>query len=1298
MKFVVMRRFYLIVCTLCGALLTAMPLKAVEGRLYTAGTLSSSMVDFVVQDHFGYLWVSTQYGLNQYDGYRFTQFFNDKNDSTSLQDNDVARLLVDSRHRLWVGGSKGLSRFDYQRNCFVCYHFPNHLRTRVECIFEDTDGNILVGTAGYGLFAIRAGKDVITAEKMLSANNGNDFFMVGFEDDQHSLWKGTQTSRLTKIKVSNLHPTATKDFTSPYGPVTTFLRTDKKGFLAVCLYGILRYDYATGQMADAGYDLKELEGKGSIRSALIDHNGNIYIGTSGNGLYVIPKGSKALRKVEENRYGLGSANVNYIFEDKSHNLWVSCYKKGLMKISQSREIFNTWRFSAQNIILGSGVSSVAPGDDGSVWCTVQKSGIYQFDKNGRISPAPASPAGANCIYRDKNGHYWVGSENTLYSYNPVTGVSAPRLKVDGWGINCMTDDGDGILYICNYGKGICVFNTESGESYQLSMYQNDPKKGKLSNDWVKAMLVDSRGLLWVATMSGLCVMNPADRSFRIFGWDVQLKDMKCFSLHEQREGQILIGTESGLYCYDRESNTVKPYPGSEEIGNIPVYTILSSRSGNLWMSTANGIWQYDARKDRMVNYLHGNGLEMREFILGAAVHADDDRVFYGSNEGIVSFYPDDLKGNVGKKGRNIHLTHFIVDGKPVGVQQDRFEIPYDQNTFSMEFSLLDFQNTDNIVYEYRLNKGAWIPLAEGVNNISFNRMPPGKYVIGVRLQDQEEEGLQPFTITVVVEAPWYASTWAYLLYALLAVGAVVLAAYYMERKRRADLDEQKMRFLINATHDIRSPLTLIMGPLNKLKARLTDQESISDLDTIDRNAQRLLLLVNQILDERKIDKKQMHLHCTETNLVGFISGICSLYHYNAQQRNIRFTFEHDDDRVMAWIDRIQFDKVISNLLSNAFKYTFDGGEVRVVLSQDEHQAVIKVLDTGIGFKEDNTERLFERFYQGNNSTDLHIEGTGIGLNLSRAIVQMHGGKIKAYNRPDAQRGACLDVSIPLGNAHLKPEEIEDEKANKERQSRRQASRNFRLLVVDDDQEVAQYIKNELGDWYRIDTVANGREALKVLLTGDKYDLVISDVMMPEMDGITMLRQLKANPNISDIPVILLTSKTEVSDRLEGLRKGADAYLAKPFNMEELHILVDNLVDNVRRLRGKFTGAQQQKDKVSNVEVKGNNDVLMERIMKALNKHLTDPDFNVDMLTEEVGMSRTQLHRKMKEITGISAGEFIRNHRLQQAARLIQEGKVNIAQVAFSVGFNNQTYFSTVFKKHYGMTPTEYAESFKNKES
>jgi DNA-binding response OmpR family regulator len=437
----------------------------------------------------------------------------------------------------------------------------------------------------------------------------------------------------------------------------------------------------------------------------------------------------------------------------------------------------------------------------------------------------------------------------------------------------------------------------------------------------------------------------------------------------------------------------------------------------------------------------------------------------------------------------------------------------------------------------------------------------------------------------------------------------------------------------------------------------------------------------------------MRLSCKETDLTAFIRGIFKFYEYNAQQRNINFRFEYPEEPVKAWIDHTQFDKVISNLLSNAFKYTFDNGEVIVRLSQrtDVKQVAIEVIDSGVGFEDDKTERFFERFYQGKHSNDLHIDGTGIGLNLCRALTEMHGGKISAANRTDGTSGAILTVLLPMGNKHLKPEEIEErqkvEYSNHHKKQR--ASRNFKVLIVDDDEEIGKYIHHELQEWYRFYYASNGKEGLKKLIT-NQYDLVITDVMMPVMDGISLLRAIKSNPKISDIPVILLTSKSEVSFRLEGLKKGADAFLAKPFAMEELHILIDNLVDNVRRLKGKYSVVSLKEEKVEDVEVKGNDEILMDKVVNCINEHLDDSEFDTEQLAKIIGVSRAHLHRKMKKMVGMTPGEFLRNIRMEQGARLIKEQKINVSQVAYAVGFNTQAHFSIVFKRYFGMNPKDYA--------
>lgn len=1280
-----------------------------SGELFTSGKLSSSLINCIVQDKYGYIWVGTEYGLSKFDGYRFTNYLHNEEDTTSITDNIISDLLVDKKGNLWIGCAKGLMRYNYETNNFSRLQFPDGRKPRIYSMVESHRGDILLGTAGYGLYSVKNNGIEKTAnnrftirwERAYAERDSDVFFTHIYEDKHHYLWQSSHLLTFTRF-IEKQGKVQRKDFKSPYGAPVAFIQHRPQAMLIVCMYGIIYYDYRTGRIADAGYDLGTFKNHVTINNATFDHDGNLYISTSEHGALIIKKGSNKVEQLENSNsnFNLSTAFVNDIIEDKDNNLWIGCYKKGLYLLNQRQQAFSSWSFSAQNYIIGSSVSSIAPGENGETWCTVQNSGVFCFDASGKIIAHPTSPAGTCIIYKDRRGAYWISNGSALYSYNPHTGAYQEKLTFTSAGIYCMTDDNQGNLYISVYSKGLYIYNVESGKVTVLNMRQRG-NKGFLCNDWVRSMAFDHTGHLWIGTSNGVSCLNTKTLSFKDFGWNIILKDRQANGICEGKNGNMIIGTEEGLYLFDRKNNKTLALPHAEVLKGKQVCSIIKDHQGDLWISTTMGIWQYDQKNRQFIGHINGNGLTTREYVLGSSMHTASDLIAFGTSDGITTFYPERVRAKKMELG-DVHLTNFIIDGKPINCLTDEFTIPYEENSFTLEFSLLNYRNTDNISFQYRINEGKWNSTNEGSNAVSFNKLKPGSYSLEVRAMSNGNFSKKSTIIHIKVCDPWYASTWAFLLYFLTAAGIILYIIYRYERHRKEDLEETKMQFLINATHDIRSPLTLIMGPLNKLKTRITDAESKQDIDTIDRNAQRLLLLVNQILDERKIDKDQMHLHCQKTDLKEFLRGIMSLYNFNVQERSITLSLKEDESlkeegNLQVWIDRINFDKVISNLLSNAMKYTSDGGEITLIIGKNKESAIIKVEDTGIGLKEEKTDRLFERFYQGNNNSDIHIEGTGIGLNLCRALVKMHGGTIRAYNRTDGIKGSCFEVNIPLGKEHLKPEEILQEDGTKTAEStgkRTQANRNFNILIVDDDAEIAHYIKTELSDWYRFEHASNGKEGLKMLLTG-KYDLVISDVMMPEMDGVTMLKKIKGNSNVSDIPVILLTSKSEVENRLEGLRKGADAFLAKPFNMEELHILIDNLVDNVRRIRGKYSGAQGQKAKIEQIQVKGNNDALMERVMKYMNEHLTDPDLNVEKLTEDVGISRAQLHRKLKEIAGVSAGEFIRNLRLEQAARLIEEGQINITQVAYSVGFSNQTHFSTVFKKHYGMSPSEYAETKRN---
>lgn len=1263
-----------------------------NGRLYTSEELTSSAVTNICQDKYGYIWVGTECGLNKFDGYHFTPFISQVNDTTTIADSNISAIYVDREGRLWIGSGKGLSRYDYHSNSFRRYRFPGNIQPRVSSFAENSQG-LLIGTAGYGMFSIRKGTDTIHHDTSRLFYTSEDFYSRIHIDAQGQLWRSSHEPIVTRYKLDADNQVVSKqNYKLPCGPAVCFLQKDSKTMYIVCLYGIMEFDATTQRVSDAGFDLSAINEKVSIRNARYDSDGNLFLCTSGNGLMKIAKGTRTLTQAFANDNILLTSNANAILIDKDQNIWTSCYNKGIYKIDNARHPFVCWDLTTQNIQTGSGISSLATGPDNELWCTVQNNGLYVFDLKGNLKSHPQSPAGTGLVYCDRRGRFWLCTEQSLYSYDPKTGASEQRLRFDGWGLNCMADDKEGRLYISNFGKGLCVYDTNSGERQILSMNQHSQDKPYLWNDWISSLMIDSRGMLWIGTTKGLSRMNTSNGEISSFPGGCLLPDIRCSSLAEGTNGEIFIGTSSGLYRYSYKTNTAGLVEASRQLAGHEINCLHVERNGNVWMGTTNGIWLYDNKRDNLLGYVHGYGLRSREYRFGVVAGGDKGTVAFGTNDGITLFKPDEvLRMNISLG--EIYLTGFVIGGRNADCMQDRFVIPYEESSFSMQFSLLDYRNVENITFEYRLSeRQPWTAIPEGTNTIYFNRMMPGKYDLQVRAVCNGIVSRGIRSLTLVVENPWYATTTAYIIYIIMCISVLGVAFLAYRRHKRKELEEAKMQFLINATHDIRSPLTLIMEPLARLKTIVGDSEGRAYIDTIGYNAQRLLLLVNQILDERKIDKNQMRLHCSETEMSAYVRRSIKSFRYRAEQRGISLVVDLRTDKLMLWIDRVHFDKVIANLLSNAFKYTPDGGTITISIDKDDSNGIIQVADTGIGLKEERTERLFERFYQSKSAREVGKAGTGIGLNLCRALVNLHGGTITAANRTDGVAGSLFTINIPLGNSHLKPEEIESntEPVESSKNVSRQPSKNLKVLLVDDDEEIAQYIKNELSAYYRFTICHNGKEGLRELLGGTRYDIVVSDVMMPEMDGIQLLRSIKTNANISDIPVILLTSKADVADRLEGLKRGADAFIAKPFSIEELQIQIDNLVDNIRRVRGKYSGKQEQADKVETLKVEGNDEVLMRRIMKSVNEHLSEPDFNVERLSEDIGLSRAQLHRKMKEITGISSSEFVRNIRLEQAAKLICEGKINITQVAYAVGYNNQTHFSTVFKKHFGMSPTDYA--------
>lgn len=1035
-------------------------------------------------------------------------------------------------------------------------------------------------------------------------------------------------------------------------------------------------------------------GAGYISAATLDKYGNLWLGTSGDGTFKIPHGSRKAYRVELNNQSFifDNAHISDLLIDRDGNQWYGCYMKGLFLSNNDKNVFHPVSLDE----LGAGmetISSVVGVADGLMLFVVKNHGLYLLDEKTGNTKLLQSPAGLVKVYSDFRKNVYVNGRDGIYVYDWKHQTYRLLLPANGLSLDGMQVDAAGNIYFTSQGNGLYVWNRKSGKMTQYLMDDKRPHK-TICNNWIADIRLDSRGWLWCATSNGVSCMDTKTGYFDIILSRPLLEGKSCYSTLELSDGKIAIATEMGLYLYDRKKQQTTLWPHSESISGLRIYSLKKDVKGNLWMSTAQGIWCYDSKAKSFFSFEKGNGLLTKEYLAGVVGSTLDGVICYGNSEGLTYFRPSQVK-DYDEKTSAIYLSGVLLDGKMAPFIGDNLSVPSDFKSIVLSFSQLDYQSVGNIVFQYRINGGRWISNAAGENSFNFTGLSYGHYRIEVRTYCNGKYSTYKKVIILDVLAPWYLTVWAKLIYLSLVLGFMAAVIFIYLRKKKRDLEEAKMQFLINATHDIRSPLTLIMEPLKKLKERLGNAEEYqADIDTIDRNAQRLLTLVNQILDKRRLDKHQMNLSCRETNLVEFSQGLVSLFTYNANLRGINIRLEMPETPVNAWIDRNKLDKAIANLLSNAFKYTPNGGEIIFRIEKQDKKVLLYVIDSGRGFvKNDDAKNLFERFYQGKNSADMHLGGSGIGLNLCRSIVRLHGGDVTARNREDGTSGACFIIELPLGKEHLKSNQIYSDYVDTGmKQQRSAASRNCKILLVDDDIEICRYIKSELSDWYRFVICNNGKEALKQLLADD-FDLVVSDVVMPEMDGITLLRNIKGNANISHVPVIMLTSKSEISDRLEGIKLGADAYLAKPFSLEELHLTIDNLIDNVRRLKGKFSGALKQDDRVEKIEVKGYDEELMERIMKVVNENMSDSDFNVEKMCDEVGVSRTQLHRKLKEMTGVPTSEFLRNIRLNEAARLIRERKINITQVSYMVGFANNSHFSTAFKKYFGMSPSEYAAKY-----
>ncbi|MDR0938291.1 MAG: response regulator [Mediterranea sp.] len=1322
------------------------------------------MINFVYQDRSDIIWICTEDGLNRYDGAKFILYKHDKDDEHSLLNNYVRFFFEDSRERCFVGTLSGLQSYDPATDRFTTIPLVmkggDAVSVNVSSMTERKNGEVLIGTAGRGIFR-------------LVEENGN---LVGrsddevvpsaiinllYEDSRGSLWVGTGDKGLFQVDKSR-H--VRNFFTNIDGNSITSLCEDGEGnvYIGILGGGLYRYDFRRAECAPIPYPANPAL---PVKSLYFVGPDEIYIGTDGNGMKVYNILRQRIEEAELSitTFDLTKSKVHSIMKDHSGNLWLGFFQKGVMVLPAMTNAFRYigYRSAQQNIIGSNCVMSVLEDSEGTLWVGTDNDGLYRVGRDGRQmahfehGKDPASvPATIMSVFEDSEGGIWIGSYlQGMAKLDPRTGkcryIRLPNEngEISNMRVYGFAEDDDKNLWIATMGYGLYRMSLRTGEIDHCLGAENGVEYPKhvdiLPSLWITCLLHTDDGKLYIGSYSGLTCLDLATMNFvSTYDSNLLFANSVVYALYADDEHHIWVGTSEGLKCLDTRTGTVREYTTKEGLPNNVVCAIASDKNKELWISTNYGLARFNPTGQNFVCYYANDGLQGNEFSKGAVYADNRGELFFGGVNGVTYFNP--LEITDAAQPPSIHITGFYLHNRSVKkgmmsgreaivdrsvMEADRFNLSHSDNSFSIEFSTMEFGNPERITYMYALGDERWITLRPGINRVSFSDLSPGEYRFSVKAKDYMLYS-DVRTVTIHIRPAWYASVWAQWFYLLLAIGITYLIVTQvrhryrvrqelMEHVHQEKLNEAKLQFFINISHEIRTPMTLIITPLQKLMAADEDEGRQKVYRVIYRNAQRLLTLVNQLMDMRKIDKKQMFLKFQEVEFVSFVREICGTFEYQSRAKDITLDYAPEVEELPVWVDPLHFDKAILNVLSNAFKYTPENGAITLRLRAGKDDTVrgplgqyveIEVEDNGIGIAEKEFGRIFDRFYQVRNQANSSGVGTGIGLHLTRSLVELHHGTITAAN--NAGRPGChFVIRLPLGNAHLAPEEIEERPAempapthaqeaagtlpvfDSEPEEKTRSKSKYRVLVVEDDEEIRRYICRELAaDFHTLESV-NGREALDLILK-KAPDLVISDVMMPEMDGLTLCRKIKQNVNINHVPVILLTAKAGEDSNLEGLDTGADAYFVKPFNIDILKKTVENLIHQREQLRNTFSGSQTQAGKVQQVQIKSPDEKLMERIMSVINAHIGDPTISVDMISSEIGISRVHLHRKLKELTNQSTRDFIRNIRLQQAAALLAEKHHNITEVATMTGFTNVAYFSTAFKDMYGESPTAYMSKMK----
>lgn len=1309
--------------------------------------LPNNSVACMIQDHEGYLWFGTKRGLCRYNGYDFKTYTSQLNDTTSLRYHQISALLESSDGTIWIGTwAGGLHKYNRDRDNFIRINLnsQNDIDENISTLFEDSKGGVWIASQSK-LFLLKKDQnesfnEIFHQDGINSISNVSSIY----EDNFGTIFIASDNATPLEAYNPELNTTVAFNITSASGimpdNINQIFPYDEKNLWLASDNGLFNYNKETKRINIVRQNNSPKMGI-PLYFILKTKDDNLWMG--GDKLYVYNKTAKQFKQFAHEAGNPKSISGNILtcgFQDNQKNIWIGSFSQGLNVIYHKTKHFNrNYKLAEKLENASKNITAIYKNKEGYLFLgTFDKKGLLIVNDKNEFVQSNGEFSGLNhlkekvvrTINADKDGIIWIGSEDNLLTRFDFQNKQSKTYQIPG-SVENIESQITGILtdtysriWVANP-TGVFLFDPTAGTFSKL-----------LSDANTQNIEEDSRGNIWCANYNtDLCRINK-DLSISYFKSNeknTNLANDKFVCVFKDSKDRMWVGTEfNGLFLYLPDSSNFQQFTVEDGLPSNDICSIEEDSKGRLWIGTNNGLSRFSYSLSDFSNYFRSDGMNADEFHYNSSYATKSGELYFGCTDGIVFFDPDDIRGDyltfpIKIEGMKVNYGEVDKDLKGTPINEAlRLSLPiklkYDQNTISFDYSTINYSASKKSNFAYLLaGLNDDFNYVQNQRQVTYANLKPGKYIFKVIASNNDNiwdrKGVE---IAFAIKNPPWLSWWAFLIYGLILILVFhglrvqvrheekMKAAVKMERvekNQQRELTQMKLRFFTNISHEFKTPLTLIIGPLEQIIADLHGNSGLkTKLVNISANSKRLLELINQLIDFRRIEQDALPLKKTRNNLIETTQKVMAAFNPTAIKNEILFSFDSDFEILPFNYDQDKMEKILTNLLSNAFKHTSRGGSIYIrIWNSDESKVNITLSDTGSGIAPEKIQGIFEEFNNNSNGANyLEMQSSGIGLAYSKKLVELHNGSLEIESIPN--KGTRITIEVPydrtliqsandneisIQNAAINPLTNALPKGftgESETKGLVDLSSAPKILVIEDDEEIRKYIVSILMDRFQIDEAEDGQKGYEQALKND-YDLIVSDVMMPNMSGTQLCERLKSNIKTSHIFVILLTAKSDIDSRTEGYETGADSYITKPFLPRHLIQVIKNLLNTQQNIKTFYSSTEDKTQEPLGIHPRDKQ--FITDAIALIEKNIDEEQFSVELMGKELGLSRTHLYRKFKSLTGSAPNDFIRHIRLRRAAQLIKEGKYSISEIAYMVGFKTPANFSTSFKALYGKSPKEY---------